>query len=361
MSSLATKKTSLRQKFILLAISIAIGLSLSEYTIRKLKLAPEVIYQIGNIRFVDNPRMVYEYVPGSRIFGSIINRQGFYDSDFTLEKPKNLIRIAMLGDSITLGVFVPLGKTFSDDLEKLLNQGSQKISSPLRYEVMNFGVGGYNLEAEVEVLKEKVLPYKPDIVVLNLFYNDNEPIPGVNFLFVENSYKLTEQQQILLIKKYVYNRNSPFRWFERNVLYKSKLYLFVVYRLSSLRLDREKLSKVRRIDGSNLKNMECVYRCFREIDKLKQQYGFKFLICIHPHLLYYEVPNNLKFAYIAGEFNFDYFHMVNYYKKENISPMALQLKDPPNDICHPNEYGHSLIAKAMLLELKKHNFIDAGL
>ncbi len=126
-------------------------------------------------------------------------------------------------------------------------------------------------------------------------------------------------------------------------------------------MGRSNLSKIRNIYGRTFPDMECVYRCFQEIDKLKQQYGFKFLICIHPHLLYYESPNNFKFAHIAESFKFDYFHMLPYYKKENISPESLQLKDRPNDNCHPNEFGHFLIAKAILFELKKRNFIDPNL
>lgn len=358
MPFLNPKKTPLRQKLILLAISLAIGFGVSECTVRQLKLAPEVVRQVINIRFVDNLKMVYEYVPDSYVGISMTNKQGFLDSDFTLEKPQNLIRIAMLGDSITQGCFVPLEKNFSKRLEALLNQRAQGLRSLLRYEVMNFGVGGYNLEAEVEVLKEKVLQYKPDIVVLNMFYNDNEPIPGIDLMFVGNYNQLTEKQQIALVRKYVDDRNSFIRWFERNVLYKSKLYLLVVARMYNLQREKNNLSKVSSIHGQTLEDMECIYRGFHEIDKLKKQYGFKFLICIHPSLLYGENWNNFKFASIARSFNFDYFHMFSYYKIEGISQESLQLKDYPKDGCHPNEFGHALIAKAMFLELKKHNFID---
>ena len=355
------KKISWGKKLILLVVSLAIGMCLSEYIVRKLKLVPEVMVQAGNIRFVENPKMVYEYVPCTSLGPGMTNKQGFYDVNFKIEKPKNLIRIVMLGDSITQGTYLALENTFSKKLETLLNQKALVTRSPFRYEVMNFSVGGYNLEAEVEVLKEKALLYHPDIVILNLFFNDNEPIPGIDFLFVGNYCKLSEQQQIALLRKYVYNRNSFLRQFERNVLYKSKLYLFLLAQVHNLETDKCDLSKVKSIQGRTLSDMECMFRGFHEIDQLKKQYGFKFLICIHPFLLYGENPNNFNFASIAKSFQFDYFHMIAYYKKEGIPPESLQFKDHPDDKCHPNEFGHSLIAKALLSELKSRGFIDPSL
>jgi len=357
-----SNKILLRQKLILLTVSLIIGLSLLECAVRALGIAPEITFKLGNIRFVDNTKMVYEYVPNSYVGDNCMtNKQGFLDSDFTLNKPKNLVRIAMLGDSITQGAFAPCRKTFSDKLELLLNQRAEAIHSPLRYEVMNFGVGGYNLAAEVETLKEKVIPYKPDIVVLNLFFNDNEPIPGIDLLFVGNYCKLTKQQQADIVRKYVYDRNSLLRKFERNILYKSKLYLFIIYRLNSWHMKNAKLEKLKNMQRHTLNDMTSIYQGFSEIDKLRKQYGFRFLICIHPNLLYVDNINDSKFASIARPFNFYCFNMLSYYKKYGVSPGSLQLKNHPRDTCHPNEFGHTLIAKAIFTELEKHGFIDPKL
>ncbi|MFH0984526.1 MAG: SGNH/GDSL hydrolase family protein [Candidatus Omnitrophota bacterium] len=358
MTLLNPKNKSSRQNLILLAVSFALGLGSSEYIVRRFELAPEVLRQSGALHFVDNPKMVYEYFPNSKVSNIKVNNQGFNDSDFVLEKPQGLIRIAMLGDSITKGEGVPKKKTFSDKLEDILNRRERDRGSPQRYEVMNFGVGGYNLEAEVEVLKEKVLPYHPDIVILNMYWNDNEIIPGIYQLFVSNRYKLTEKQQISLAREYVSRRNSFTRWLERNVLYRSKLYLFIVTRLASFQ------TTVNLLKGGNIPNqfsdhtnMENIYRGFRKISQLKDQYGFGFLICIHPDLLYIESQNNYIFADIAQSFNFDCFHMFSHYKGKGISPEALQRADDPEDKCHPNEFGHDLIAEAMLLEIEKHGLI----
>ncbi|MFA4988527.1 MAG: SGNH/GDSL hydrolase family protein [Candidatus Omnitrophota bacterium] len=355
-----TEKKQFLQKLVLLLFSIVIGLCLSEYIIGKLNLVPEFIRWPGhNIRFVENPGMVYEYIPGMQRGRIKTNKQGFCDADFSLEKPKGLVRIAMLGDSITQGVFVAPQENFSEKLEALLNKQSRENKSPLRYEVMNFGVVGYNLEAEVETLKEKALPYKPDIVVLNMFFNDNEPIPGLDPMFISCYDGLSERQQSYVIKRYIYNRNSLIRRFERDVLFRSKLYLFLISSFHNARRDREALLKVYGLHDGAYGDMKSIYRGFEEIDKLKKQYGFDFLICIHTSF-FRESENDFKFASIAQSYGFNYFYMSSYYKKENIPPQDLQLKGHSNDDCHPNELGHSIIAGAMFDELKKYNFIDLG-
>jgi len=104
-------------------------------------------------------------------------------------------------------------------------------------------------------------------------------------------------------------------------------------------------------------DMRSVYGSFAEIDRLRKQYGFKVLVCIHPSLLLGEGMNDGKFAGIAGTFRFYCFRMYPYYKKANTTLKALQLDGHPNDFGHPNEFGHSLIAKAMFSELTKNGFI----
>ncbi len=332
----------LKRRVILLLFSAAAMLIAIEYAVGKLKLAPEVNFKAGNIRFVENTGMVYELDPDP--------------SDFKLEKPVNTVRIVVLGDAIARGVFVSPGETFCNKLEYLLNKAAEESRSPLRFEVMNFGVPGYNLEAEVEVLKQKALALEPDIVILNMFYNDNEPMSGIDLFFIGNYLDLTGEEQAYIAEKYMYNKSSPMRRFERGVLYRSKLYKFIVYRLANLTRST-RLSKIRDLCGLNFNDMQPIYRGFGEIDGLRKKHGFKFLVCIHPTLLFSENPNDMRFGTLAELFGFDYFYMFPYYKKEGISPKSLQISDRPEDFCHPNAFGHALIAKAMLEELKKSGFV----
>jgi hypothetical protein len=61
---------------------------------------------------------------------------------------------------------VNLEDTYPKRLEKLLNRRNTPC------EVINCGVIGYNMWQHYEMLRGKVLPYKPDLVVLGLFEDD---------------------------------------------------------------------------------------------------------------------------------------------------------------------------------------------
>lgn len=93
------------------------------------------------------------------------------------------------------------------------------------------------------------------------------------------------------------------------------------------------------------------YKNLLDIKQLKEKYHFKFLICIHSHLLYGEHQNNKEFAEMAKELNLPHFYMLEYYKKEFLSSEPIEIKK--GDTCHPNPLGHLTIAKAILAELKK--------
>ena len=97
-----------------------------------------------------------------------INSDGFRDRNFSVEKPNNTVRIMALGDSFVFGLGVELNDSYPKQLEILLN----KNKGEQNYEVLNFGVPGYNTKQEVEMLKEKGLKYKPDIVILGYLGND---------------------------------------------------------------------------------------------------------------------------------------------------------------------------------------------
>lgn len=118
-----------------------------------------------------NPYLRYELVSNAQ-FGKVsINSDGFRGREFTFNKPANTFRIIMLGDSETFSIMLKQEETLSAQLENLLNQGSLN----LRYEVLNFGVEGYNTFQELEMLKTKGLKYNPDLIILNYVLNDPEP------------------------------------------------------------------------------------------------------------------------------------------------------------------------------------------
>ena len=119
-----------------------------------------------------NPYLRYELVPGAKAGNISVNLDGFRGPEYSIINPANTFRIIMLGDSETLSLTLAQSDTLAAQLENLLNQKP----SLLRYEVLNFGVEGYNTFQELEQLKTKGLKYNPDLIILNYVLND--PVPG---------------------------------------------------------------------------------------------------------------------------------------------------------------------------------------
>jgi lysophospholipase L1-like esterase len=91
-----------------------------------------------------------------------INSFGMRDRPRSLLRPDNIkLRVALLGDSFTEGPQVPYEVSFPALLEVALNRCLGE-----GVEVLNFGVSGFGQTQELLLLRERVLPFKPDVVIL---------------------------------------------------------------------------------------------------------------------------------------------------------------------------------------------------
>jgi len=89
--------------------------------------------------------------------------------DYTIEKPPGTYRIIMLGDSWGFGMHVSTKDNYSEKLEDLLNENvkSKKLTCTeiTKFEVLNLGVGGYDIEYMVERLRLRGMKYDPDLII----------------------------------------------------------------------------------------------------------------------------------------------------------------------------------------------------
>lgn len=99
------------------------------------------------------------------------NSKGLRDKEIPYDGEPDGLRIAMVGDSLTMGWGVPYEKLFSTRIEKLYKQNG------IEAEAINLGVGNWNTVQEVQFFLREGYKYNPDIVVLNYFVNDAEPTP----------------------------------------------------------------------------------------------------------------------------------------------------------------------------------------
>jgi hypothetical protein len=100
-----------------------------------------------------------------------INADGFRDRHHERVKPSSVFRIAVVGDSFTEGSNVAFEETFPTVVERELASCSMLKNQEV--EVLNFGVSGYRTAQSYLLLREHVLSYEPDLVVL-AFYNGND-------------------------------------------------------------------------------------------------------------------------------------------------------------------------------------------
>src|SRR3989344_2278016 len=108
-----------------------------------------------------------------------INSQGLRDEEINLLKQEGVTRIAVVGDSFIEGLQVPLEVTSTKILQRMLIDANEKV------QVINFGVSGFGLDQKYLYIKNRVLKYHPDIVVLFLASNDLDDIKKNNVVFEE--------------------------------------------------------------------------------------------------------------------------------------------------------------------------------
>jgi len=116
-----------------------------------------------------NPDIKYELVPGSKgrawYTDVEINARGYRGHMGNPGKFDGFRAIA-IGDSITYGNKLPVELTYPHQLDELLNHLGY------RNEVLNFGVGGYDILQAVSLFESRGLIYKPDLVIVGFCLND---------------------------------------------------------------------------------------------------------------------------------------------------------------------------------------------
>jgi hypothetical protein len=106
-----------------------------------------------------------------------LSHQGLRDVEHQTTKAPGVTRIALLGDSTTESLQVPLPETYGKVLERLLNDQAQANKNGKRFEVINFGCASYSTGQELLTYEKQVRQFQPDIVVL--MYNRGDSSENV--------------------------------------------------------------------------------------------------------------------------------------------------------------------------------------
>jgi hypothetical protein len=125
------------------------------------------------VHYRDGEFLQFELLPSVErtLFGQpfVTNDFGMHDDPVALEKPHGTFRIAVLGSSIEMGWGVKHQDTYINHLEEWLNAHSVRLGivPARRFEVLNFGVAAYSPMQRLEVLRDKVMAFHPDLVLFS--------------------------------------------------------------------------------------------------------------------------------------------------------------------------------------------------
>ena len=145
-----------------------LGVGRTERAVWEEDLARDEIYPFrpGSplvFRYPDNPRGYFD--ENDEVVGTV-NAKGLRGEERPFAKPEGVRRIALLGDSFTVGVGVKDEHTLPAQLELRLRERYPNL------EILNFGESGSGTVAQVELLERYALRFAPDAVILVFFLND---------------------------------------------------------------------------------------------------------------------------------------------------------------------------------------------
>ena len=164
----------------------------------------ENINGTGSYRLKRNLRLAYKVNEVSYKF--ITNSFGMAWHAVDKKKHAKVQRIAVLGDSFTRGAHTDsIDNTYVGVFSNLLNKNN--------YEVLNFGVSGYGIDDMELYLKEEIIEFKPDYVVLAIFNGNDfrDTYLGLNKTVIKNglgdwNWDVMEEK---LPEQYRNNRPTP--------------------------------------------------------------------------------------------------------------------------------------------------------
>ncbi|MBN2031315.1 hypothetical protein JW824_13865 [bacterium] len=349
------KRFGLKSCFFLSFVSIILGLILAELAVKYSEVNDHFtrrIFSKNLLRASDNPILVYENKPGgySTIDGveNRINLQGFRDREYNMIKPQDIFRIIVLGDSITYGLGVSWDETYPKIIEQLLNKRS--TDSDQRYEVINFGVNGYNTVQEVEHLRINGVKYDPDMVLVGYNLNDvgnySREMPYFN-TWRNKSWRFEETLK---------------EQFVSFILQHSELAFMIKYRTLQVRLNHwlaskketDELKKARPIDYFRVTYSiptELVHlrQAFIDLHQIGQNHNFSVLLIIFPILCdfenYFWANLHQKVVELSKSCNLRVLDLLPIFQSTGLPAASFQRRS--DDFDHPNPAGHRLAANAV--------------
>jgi lysophospholipase L1-like esterase len=134
--------------------------------------------------------IVNEWVPYKATY--TINNDALNERfDYEIEKKENVFRIITLGDSFTYGLYVDTKNNWPERLEDKLNT-DLLCKGVNKYEVINLGVHGYDIQYSLNRYINRGSKYNPDLIIWFLKEDD---VLQVNEIMLEKEHYYAKEMR----------------------------------------------------------------------------------------------------------------------------------------------------------------------
>jgi len=287
--------------------------------------------------------LLYEHKPNTSIIyhgtDITINSEGLRDKFYNYEKESGTFRIAAVGDSTTFGFLLNASDSYPKILENKLNNDSNQEKFK-KYEVINFGILGYGTTEEAELIKTKVMEYRPDMIILG--YTLDDPVISPNPYLAEKTNGSC----------FLYGTDIKVSCMVNKFIFSSKMSTFILGKMSDVYFSIFDYYKI--LYGSKRK-WENVVNGFSDISKVSKQNNIPIVVVIFPLM---ENMSNYKWESIhimveqeAEKEGFYVVDLLDYYKKYELPQLTL-------DELHTNKFGNEIAADAIYKKMKGKNITE---
>jgi len=274
----------------------------------------------GFIKAASIEPLVYEHKPNIdsrlKLVEFKTNSRGLRDKEYSLRKPPETFRVAVVGSSFTFGSGVEIEDTYHSILEDRLN----KETGDLRYEFINFGVGGYTTRNKLATINYKALNYDPDLILFVLDgsqftdkkFKDFVPKPTKNHFFTSYIYKLISKNKIFKSKD---KRESEFT-------------------------------------QNHLEQLSALDETLSTLTQISKDHGVAICVVVLDHdYLHLELGNEIKTAVENNDLCFA--NTIPSFKDKNFNDFTIYRVD-----FHPNAGAHKIFADSIYEDLKSQSILD---
>ncbi len=344
------------RKYLLLLLTILIFIMVLELSY---KIKYSSIEEISDIDLLSSSErygnasdnLILSYEPIANYSRDIydINSQGLRDYDYSVQKPNDTFRAIVFGDSVTFGYGVLLEDIYSTKLEQYLRENySDDVYDS--FEVINFGVDGYNTLQESELLKHKAINYDPDLIIIGFVLNDWDTPWIIPFI----PEKLIEREDLIdsFLPKKCARRTNLRRTLEKSWFVKESSLMNIIFDATIFSYKKHSYNNAFK-DPCRFGKIEYALEQFRLIG---EEYDVPILLVLFPvkyfDLPYPYLPLHEQMVNIGSEKGFYVLDLQESFFEKNHELFL------PHDSGHPDEEGHALAAKEMYDLILSENIIS---